>query len=86
MNEQEQRLLADLARHPAWPLLRQWAIDQKDLYFKNLAQAMFANPDTVTAEDLAYKRGYFKGVFRALNEPTIINKRLTPDDQEGDTA
>lgn len=82
MSDRKQ-LVAELKRQPGFDALRAWAHEIRDAYFLNLAKALF-NGESVTAEDLAYKRGYFKGINRALNEVEFSAKAVEADLQRSE--
>lgn len=74
--------------HPAFAALKQWAIEQRTAYYENLAKQIFETPGTLAESDLDYKRGYWKGIARMLNQPFFDAKQLradmerTQDDEE----
>ena len=70
-DEREQKILADLALHPGWSILREDMKKVKAAYFVKLGKDLYDNP-TVTPDDLHYKRGYFHGIFFLLNKPTVL--------------
>lgn len=74
-DDRDKPILADLAKHPGWPILRAEAIKWRDEYFARLGRTLYDNP-TVTPDDLHYKRGYFHALFFLLNVPTLTMKAL----------
>jgi hypothetical protein len=74
-DDREKKILADLALHPGWAILRQDMIEAKNAYFTKLGKDLYDNP-TVTPDDLHYKRGYFHAIFFLLNKPTLLAKDL----------
>ena len=67
---ENRELVAELADHPAWPLLRERVKEAREQYFRNLGKSLYAGT-AVTAEDVAYKRGFFRGAFFLLNTPVF---------------
>lgn len=84
MSADRKQLIAELKRQPGFDAWRQWAQEIRDLYFTNLAKALY-NGEPVTPEDLAYKRGYFKAMARMFNEVDFSAKAVH-NDLEGDEA
>lgn len=74
-DDRDKTILADLAKHPGWPILRQTMLEARDAYFTKLGRALYDNP-SVTPDDLHYKRGYFHAIFFLLNKPTLLAKEL----------
>lgn len=84
MDDHQRQLIADLHRHQGFALLREWVTEQRDGYFKNLAAELYAGKPLADA-DLDYKRGYFKGMFRLLNEANFTAKQIQADLERKDT-
>lgn len=79
------QLLADLANHPGWQELGQVVLEQKDAYFRNLAQTLYNDPAGVTPDALHYKRGFFKGMVWLLANPKVELRELRKElDKDGD--
>jgi hypothetical protein len=74
-DDREKKILADLALHPGWAILRKDLIEVKNAYFASLGRDLYNNK-SVTDDDLHFKRGYFHGIFALLNGPTIRAKEL----------
>lgn len=56
--------------------------EQREAYFANLARTLYDKQGVLTDVDLAYKRGYFYGMNRLLNEPLIGLKKLERESEQ----
>ena len=74
-DDRDKPILADLAKHPGWAILRKDSIKWRDDYFARLGRTMYDNP-TVTPDDLHYKRGFFHAIFFILNNPVLTARSL----------
>ncbi|MCR4341303.1 MAG: hypothetical protein NUW01_15605 [Gemmatimonadaceae bacterium] len=72
-------LRAELQAHPAFAALKQWAIGQRTAYYENLGRQLYESPGTFADSDLDYKRGYWKGIARLLNQPFFDAEQLRAD-------
>lgn len=79
-------LRAELHSHPAFTALKQWAIGQRTAYYQNLAKQLFENPGAISEADLEYKRGYWKGIARLLNQPFFDAQQLRADMEQTEEA
>lgn len=85
MSADRKALIAELKRQPGFDAWKHWAQEIRDAYFINLGKALYEGK-TITPEDLAYKRGYFKAVARLFNEVDFSAKAVHDDLKEGETA
>lgn len=72
-------LRAELHANPAFVALKQWAIAQRTAYYENLGKQLYAKPGGLAEADLDYKRGYWNGIARLLNQPFFDLKALRAD-------
>lgn len=72
-------MVAELVNHPAWPILRGRVQGWRETYFKNLGDQLYQGQIVLADSDLDFKRGYFKGISRLLNEPAFTQKQLERD-------
>ena len=67
--------LAHLGQHPAWGQLRQLAAERQEAETKRLAAAIMRG-DEIPQVDIAYHRGFFKGMQYLLANPALEAKKL----------
>jgi len=67
--------LAHLGQHPAWGQLRQLANERQDAETKRLAAAILRG-DEFSQEDIAFTRGFFRGMRYLLDNPSLEAKKL----------
>lgn len=79
-------LRAELQSNPAFIALKQWAIEQRTGYYENLGKQLFENPGTIAESDLDFKRGYWRGQMRLLNQPFFDAQALQADMDRADEA
>lgn len=79
-------LRAELHAHPAFAALKQWTIEQRTAYYENLGKQLYENPGTISEADLDYKRGYWKGIARLLNQPFFDAAELRADMERTEEA
>ena len=77
-DQHRRQLVAELKKHPGYDAWKGWAKEIRDAYFTNLGQALY-NGTPITAEDLAFKRGYFKAMARMFNEIDFSAKAVHKD-------
>lgn len=75
-DDDSKRLRAELNGHPAFDELKRWAHEQRDLYLRNLAKALFLNPAAVTEAAVGEKSAFFRGMNFVLNQPFFSAKSL----------
>ena len=79
-----------LARHPGWAELKAEAHRARTQYFQNLANVLYTQGlDSLTAEDFAYRRGFFRGMQWLLTQPDFSAaalERALKQQQDGDNA
>jgi hypothetical protein len=68
LDEGQQRLLAELSQHPAWPVLRGVCRDKMEREFTRLAKELM-RPHSQPPTDLDYRRGFFAGMKFLLDKP-----------------
>ena len=77
--------LAHLGQHPAWGQLRLLAREREDDEMRRLAGALLRG-ETVTGEEIAFTRGFLRGMRWLLANPALEAKRLRAElgvDEEG---
>lgn len=75
-DERDKQILADLANHPGWGILRRRTIEYRDSYFAKLGRSLYDNPASVDTLSLAGKSGFFRGMFFLLNQPVFEQKAI----------
>ena len=78
LTEHEELLVGELPQHPAWSGLREIADERHQQKFDNFAKALIRGDD-VTAEELAYDRGYYeclKYIFRELERLRKVRSEI----------
>ena len=68
LSPQEQRIVAELSAHPAWPVLRKIEKQRMDLKFEGHAKALMAGME-FDQRQVDYDRGYFAGMKHLLDTP-----------------
>ena len=67
--------LSHLGLHPAWNQLRQLANERQEAETKRLAAAMLRG-DEITQEQIAFTRGFLRGMQYLLANPALEAKKL----------
>ena len=79
----DRELLAQLAEHPGWKVLQQYAAQKKQEYYLNLATMLAHQTNPINQRTIDYKRGYWHGVLVFVKHPTSVLKNLA-DELEGE--
>lgn len=82
MADDDAQLLASLANHPGWTVLRQRTKAARDSYFTSLGRQLYNNPAAVTDADIHYRRGFYRGCFWVLNNPVFTAAKLERASQD----
>jgi hypothetical protein len=73
--------LAHLGLHPAWGQLRELAEERQKQETTRLAAALLRG-DTVSPEDIAFTRGFLKGMQFLLSNPTLEARKFQAEIEE----
>lgn len=83
MTDDRKQIIAELKRQPGFHAWKAWALEIRGQYFTNLANDLYAGK-TITPEDLAFKRGYFRAIARMFNEVDFSVKEIEADLQRSE--
>lgn len=71
----DRELISHLAQHPAWPELAVLAREKRDKAFDRLAKDLLRGHQ-ISDVDVAFTRGFFRGMEFLIATPTLEDKKL----------
>lgn len=69
LSEHEQKLLAELTKHPGWAVLKGTVEASAEKRALGLSKVLLFTEDPVDQLALAYERGYYKAMFDLIRRP-----------------
>ena len=73
--------LAHLGLHPAWGQLRELADERQNQETNRLAAALLRG-ESISPEDIAFTRGFLKGMQFLLSNPTLEARKFQSELEE----
>lgn len=71
MTPEEQRLVAELTKHPAWEVLNKTAKERMEMSFRVLATSLMTKGAKIDQGQIDYERGFFAGMKHLLRKPEL---------------
>ena len=76
ISDHDTTLLAELAHHPAWPVLRKLVEERMELLGRTLTSQFLQANNKPDYEKLQYQRGYIAALRQVLDAPEGVARQL----------